>query len=141
MSGPHAELCEVARADRRYSVEAYEFLCHALTFTQKSLDRLPKKDLASDEERSSYHVTGQELVEGIRLFALEQFGMMAAVVFRCWGIRSTLDFGHMVYNLIDAGLWHRSDDDRLEDFEDLFDFDRAFVDEYEITWDEKKKKN
>lgn len=136
MSGPHAELCDVARADRRYAVEAYEFLCHALNYTQKQLNRVPKDDFDDVAERSSYHVTGQELAEGIRQFALEQFGMMAAVVFRCWGIHSTLDFGHMVYNLIDAGLWHRSDDDQLEDFDGVFDFDDAFVRDYEITWDE-----
>lgn len=135
MSGPHAELCEVARADRRYSVEAYEFLCHALAYTQKMLDRLPSADSLDSPQNASYHVTGQELAEGIRQFALEQYGMMAAVVFRCWGIHSTSDFGRMVYNLIDAGLWHGSENDRIEDFDDLFDFDTVFIREYQIEWD------
>lgn len=136
MTSPRMELEEVARQDFRYAFEAYEFLCHALAYTQKTLGRLSDTDADEDGTNPSCHVSGQELLMGIRDFAAEQFGMMSATVFRTWGIRGTGDFGQMVYNLIDAGLWHCSDDDSIEDFHDLYDFDEVFVREYEITWDE-----
>lgn len=135
MSGTRSELAEIASTDEKYALEAYEFLCHALAHTQEMLGREPAIDPKTGEPRIR-HVTGQELLEGIREFALVQFGMMAGVVFRLWGVRSTGDFGAMVYRLIDAGLWHKSPTDRLEDFEDLYDFDKAFVQEYKLEWDE-----
>lgn len=135
MSGSRSELVEVASTDERYAFEAYEFLCHALAFTQEQAGR-PAVPNSEHGEAGVHHVTGQELLEGIRQFGIEQFGMMTPVVFRTWGVHATDDFGAMVYRLIDAGLWHKSPTDRLEDFEGLYDFDKVFVDDFRIEWEE-----
>ena len=79
------------------------------------------------------HLTGQQLCEAIRLYALEQFGLMTRVVLASWGIHSTSDFGEIVYNLIDIGMMKKSDTDRREDFEDVFDFEEAFQRHFKIT--------
>lgn len=131
MSSPRADLLEAALADPRYAPEAYEFLCQALAYTQQVLNPTSKgakrKSTRTQEGQSSIpHVTGQDLCDGIRRFAFEQFGIMTPVVFRCWGLRGTPDFGKMVYHLIESGLWHKSEGDSIDDFDDQFDFDRAF---------------
>lgn len=132
-----AELEALAAADGRYAYEAYEFLCHALMHTQERLGRLPVSEEEGSEPTAPHrHVTGQELMEGVRCLAADYFGMMTPVVFRLWGIHSTSDFGKMVYRLIDAHFWNCSPSDRIEDFDDCFDFQRAFVDDFEMVWDE-----
>jgi uncharacterized repeat protein (TIGR04138 family) len=137
MSSLRSELAQVVLGDKRYAPEAYEFLWQSLTFTQEMLGKTPAPEpVDEDAEQEIRHVTGRELLEGVRRLALDQFGRMAAVVFRLWGVRSTSDFGAMVYRLIDAGIWHCSATDRKEDFDDAYDFDKAFVDGYRIEWDE-----
>ena len=132
-TGHNSELLELARSDDRFACEAYEFLGFALAYTQKQLGKAPLPSGEKGEhDMKTYHVTGQQLLEGIREFALQQFGMMAPVVFRLWGVQRTSDFGEMVYRLIDAGLWHKSPDDRLGDFEDLYDFDEVFVRDFKF---------
>lgn len=128
MSEKRSALIEVAMSDRRFAPEAYEFLCHALNHTQKQRERAATPDVGV-----IHHVSGQELLEGIRQFALEQFGQMAYVVFRQWGILKTGDFGAMVFRLIDAKLWYRSPTDRIEDFEDVYDFEQVFVRDFHIA--------
>lgn len=135
MSQGRAELVEIASSDERYAFEAYEFLCHALAFTQELMERAPPPDPES-QEPVIHHVTGQELLEGVRQFGLEQFGMMAGVVFGLWGVHSTSDFGAMVYRLIEAGLWHKSATDRLEDFDNVYDFEQVFVRDFKLQWEE-----
>lgn len=136
MSSARADLMEAALSDPRFAPEAYEFLCQALAYTQQVLrPRSPKSGRAVKEQESTSipHVTGQDLCQGIRSFAFEQFGIMAGVVFRCWGVRGTSDFGKMVYHLIEAGLWHKTEQDSIEDFEDQFDFEQAFSSD-RIEW-------
>jgi len=111
----------VLKRDPRYPPAAYLFLYQALAYTQKMLGRDPAN--AEEEKR---HVTGQELLEGIRRYAQEQFGRLAPAVFRAWGIHSTRDFGHMVFNLVQARLMSKTDSDTLDDFENGFEFDEAF---------------
>ena len=133
MSSARQDLLEVAMADPRYAVEAYEFLCQALAFTQQNIGKVSDRSASEAQEDGIHHVTGQELCDGIRRFALEQFGLMAPVVFKCWGIKNTSDFGKMVYHLIESGLWHKSESDSVEDFTDRFDIETAFQDQ-EIDW-------
>jgi uncharacterized repeat protein (TIGR04138 family) len=135
MSDERAKLYAAAVADKRYAIEAYEFLCHALVFTQHQLDRVPEPGLQPENAKDK-HVSGQELLEGIRQLALEQFGPLAFIVFRSWGLKSTRDFGNMVYHLIDSGIWFCSETDRIEDFDDLYDFEEAFLRDAPIEWDE-----
>lgn len=96
-----------------YKFEAYSFVMAGLHFT---VSKLPKQR----------HVSGQELAEGLRDYALDQFGPMARTVLEYWGIRQTLDFGRIVFQLIEAELLKKTEEDTLEDFEDLYAFDEAF---------------
>jgi len=79
------------------------------------------------------HLTGQELCEGIRQFAIEQFGFMAKVVLNNWGVHTTGDFGEIVYNMIRGGLMKKSPSDRREDFDGVFDFEDAFQRKFRIV--------
>lgn len=129
-SSAETKLMELVQADRRYPLEAYEFLCMALSYTQKRLERaLPEEDTDLEAE-GDHHISGGELLDGIREFGLEQFGMLAGCVFNSWGIVATDDFGRMVFKLVEIGLWHKSPNDRLEDFFGVYDFQTAFVDDF-----------
>ena len=77
------------------------------------------------------HVTGQELLAGMRQYAIEQFGPLAGAVWRAWGIRDTLDWGRIVFLLVEEGMLNRQDTDSIEDFRPGFDFDAAFVRAYQ----------
>lgn len=109
----------VRRRDRRYASDSYEFLLEALDYTLVTLG----KDRLTGEAR---HIDGRDLLQGIRCLASQQFGPMAPVVFRRWGIESTTDFGELVFNLVDAGLLSRRAEDSRLDFADGYDFDIAF---------------
>lgn len=73
------------------------------------------------------HVTGEDLLVSVRDLGRERFGVMAPDVFRAWGVRTTLDFGRVVFHLVDAGLMSRRERDSLSDFIDKFDFESAFA--------------
>jgi len=104
--------------DGRYTREAYNFVREALDFTQK---------LIVKENRGQVrHVSGQELLEGIRQFALQQFGPMVITVFEEWGIRHCRDFGEIVFNMVEANLLAKTDHDSREDFQNGYDFAEAF---------------
>jgi uncharacterized repeat protein (TIGR04138 family) len=121
----YPRLDDVVRRDPRYAYEAYEFLFEALKHTQHQLGRVPPDDAAPDED---YHVSGPELLHGVRELALREFGLMARTVFRLWGIDATADVGELVFNLIDAGLMSRTPEDHRRDFVDVFDLDEALSD-------------
>lgn len=112
-------LDQLVARDGRYSREAYGFLREALEFTQK---RRRKTRAAA-----STHVSAGELLDGFRDYSLQEFGPMGMTVLEHWGVRSTGDIGRMVFNLIEAGVFGRADDDRIEDFENRFSFEEAFV--------------
>lgn len=105
------KLEEIIARDNRYKPDAYEFLLQALWFTQKKLVR-------------TGHVSGKELLAGIRDFGLEQYGPMAKTVFAHWGVQATSDFGEMVFNMVEQGLMSKTDSDTREDFKDVYDFDK-----------------
>jgi len=108
-----AALAEIRRRDGKYNKRAYVFVLAALEFAQT---RLPARR----------HLSGVELAWACRDFALEQFGMLASAVMTHWGIHSTDDFGQIVFMLIDVGLLARQPDDRLEDFERVYEFAEVF---------------
>ncbi|HLJ97192.1 MAG TPA: Minf_1886 family protein [Gemmataceae bacterium] len=134
MSTYHARLAQVLQRDPRYVYEAYEFVFAALSHTQKLLGRVPAED--SSNPGAQYHVSGRELVHGVRDLAVREFGLMARVVFRLWGINRTADIGNIVFNLVEENLMSKSDQDSLADFQDLFDLDQALVQEFQIELDE-----
>jgi uncharacterized repeat protein (TIGR04138 family) len=135
MSTYLVRLADLVRRDPRYTYEAYEFVFAALTHTQRVLGRVPgEKD--ADASEPQHHVSGRELVQGIRELALREFGLMARVVFRMWGINRTADFGEIVFNLVAENLMSRTDSDSREDFRDIFDLDQALAQDFRIELNE-----
>ena len=110
---------QIAAQDRRYHREAYCFLREALNHTQKMTAKLPKKN----EIR---HVSGQELLNGIREYALQQFGPMTLTVLEEWGIKCCMDFGEIVFNMVETKLLAKTEKDSREDFRNGYDFHDAF---------------
>lgn len=106
-------LKEVACRDGRYHINAYRFVYEALDYTVKQVEK-------------KRHISGRELLEGIRNLALEQFGALAIMVFEIWGVRKTSDFGNIVFNLVEAEMMSRSEDDCREDFDEVYDFREVF---------------
>jgi uncharacterized repeat protein (TIGR04138 family) len=136
MTSYQTRIADLVERDPRYTCEAYEFVFAALSHTQRVLGRLPAK---GEVPETQYHVSGRELVEGIRELAVREFGLMARIVFRMWGISRTADFGEIVFNLVSEGLMSKTDQDCREDFRDIFDFEQALVQDFrmelgELEW-------
>lgn len=106
-------LFEICEQDTRYHMDAYEFVLDALTYTQKKF-------------RRSKHVTGRELLEGIKVLLMERFGPMTLTVLRHWGVQSTEDFGNIVFNLVDRKVLSKTEEDNIESFRNVYDFDKVF---------------
>ena len=126
---------ELLREDRRYKLEAYQFVRESLSYAHEVLDlgepgEKPAKGEATSHER---HLSGQQLCHAIRRYALEQYGLMAKLVLNSWGVNATSDFGEIVYNLIQINVMKKSSSDHREDFNDVYDFDQAFREEFEIS--------
>jgi uncharacterized repeat protein (TIGR04138 family) len=112
-------LNSIVASDPRYQRDAYVFLRDALDFTTKQQKKL--------KGVSVRHVTGPELLDGVRQYALREFGPMVMTVFDNWGIRSCEDIGNMVFNLIGSGVFGKTEEDSIEDFKNVYDFEEAFV--------------
>ena len=104
--------------DPRYHRDAYLFVKDALDHTQKLIIKENKGELR--------HVSGQELLGGVREYALTQFGPMTKMVFEEWGIKRCEDFGEILFNMVEIGLLGKTEKDSREDFANGYDFDEAF---------------
>jgi uncharacterized repeat protein (TIGR04138 family) len=157
---PLATLAELLSQDGRYKFEAYVFLQRSLAYAQKVLkmggegpsleERLAAaaeedgadnlgaeleqeiEEALAGRERPVRHLTGQELCEAIRQFAIHEYGLLARIVLNSWGVHTTGDFGEIVYNMIRAGLMRKSRTDRREDFDDQYDFAEVFERRFRI---------
>lgn len=112
----------------RFHPQAYVFLTEALRIAQELLGR----DQIEAPDDDSSHISGRELLEGVRLLGLRQFGMMAPIVFKSWGVCSTEDFGHIVFELVERGELRKTERDQLSDFFEIYSFDAAFRDDYRV---------
>jgi uncharacterized repeat protein (TIGR04138 family) len=110
---------ELALRDGRFAPEAYQFLLDSLDHAIRLAGR-------STEKGPDRHVTGRELLEGLKVYALDLFGPLGAHVWRSWGIQSTLDWGKIVFLLVDSELLSRQESDSIDDFRDAFDIDAVF---------------
>ena len=110
---------ELAEADGRYAKAAYLFIYDALQYT---VEKLGKENLPKQQR----HVSGRELVQALSDYGMDQFGPLTASVFEHWGVRETRDFGEIVFNLVGANLMSKTEDDCIEDFTDVYDFDDEF---------------
>lgn len=118
------QLIDIVQRDPRYAYEVYDFVFQGLEHTHRMLGREPP-DESTNPNEPRHHVSVRQWLEGICDLARREFGLMAGVVFRMWGVRSTDDFGAIVFNLIDADLICRMADETRADFHDLFDLDEA----------------
>ena len=109
---------KMIQGDLRYNRQAYFFVREALDYTQKIVEKKSKEEVR--------HVSGQELLAGIRSYALEQFGPMAQMVFEEWGIHGCEDFGELVFNMVESNLLAKTPRDSREDFKNGYDFFEAF---------------
>lgn len=116
-------LDRIVERDSRFDRKAYEFLREALDFT---LARIMKEG-----REGMRHVSGRELLEGFRDFALMQFGPLSATVMREWGLRKGYDVGEMVYALIDEEVFAQQEGDSINDFKGFMSFKEAFERPYE----------
>ena len=114
------------RTDKKtYHPQAYRFVFSSLRFTQEQLGR-------SGDSEETGHISGPELLDGIRLLGLQHFGMLAITVFHNWGITSTDDFGHIVFELIERGEMRKTEHDQLTDFFGVYDFSKVFCEQYTL---------
>jgi uncharacterized repeat protein (TIGR04138 family) len=111
-------LARILAKDPRYLRDAYFFVREALDHTQKTIGK--------DTRGRARHVSGQELLEGIRDFALQQFGPMAKMLLNEWGVHQCSDFGELVFNMVEADWLAKTDKDSRADFASGYDFDEAF---------------
>jgi uncharacterized repeat protein (TIGR04138 family) len=112
----------ICKEDPRFDRKAYDFIRLGLDHAVKELK---KKDTA--RAGRSRHVSGPELLDGLRVYALEQFGPLSKTVLNSWGVKRCPDFGDIVFNLIEYNVFSKTENDRREDFTDLYTFDDAFV--------------
>jgi uncharacterized repeat protein (TIGR04138 family) len=111
---------DIAREDSRYSPGMVKFVYEGLGFTTKKI------------AAESSHVTGQTLSEGLRKLALEKWGRLAMLVLSLGGIKSTRDFGEIVYLLIEHKWMSAQPTDSIDDFDDAYDFKTAFKDRFKF---------
>ncbi|MEM6457971.1 MAG: Minf_1886 family protein [Planctomycetota bacterium] len=120
------ELAEAVKSTR-YPLDAFVFVQRGLDFTvRRAHGDLPDDYDPDDEDQPSRHVTGRMLCEGLRDFALEQYGLLAATVLRRWRVTGCEDFGQIVFAMVESGMMHKTDDDSLDDFRGVFSFREAF---------------
>lgn len=103
----------LAKTQGSYNEEAYYFVFEALEYTMNKYEK-------------QGHVSGAELLEGIKELALDKFGPMARTVLAFWGITKTDDFGRIVFILVDNKLLGKQPDDSLNDFINVYDFESVF---------------
>ena len=111
-------LDQILAKDTRFARGAYTFVRESLDFTQKLVGK--------DARGVIRHVSGQELLDGIRQFALNQFGPMAVTVLAEWGVHNCRDFGEIVFNMVEIGLLAKTEKDSRDDFQNGYNFTDAF---------------
>ena len=119
-------LKQIADKDPRYKKDAYIFVLEALHYTRQNLN-------------VQGHVTGQQLLEGIRKLGIERYGGMAKIVFEHWGVKDTLDFGNIVINMVNEKVLSKTPEDSIDDFRDVYDFEDVFVKKYQPDIDSSKR--
>ncbi len=105
--------------DPRYKKDAY-------AFDRDALDHTLKQQMESGQRRTPGHVAGPELLAGARDHALDLFGPLSRAVLESWGVHTTGDLGHIVFNLIETGVFSQSRTDQQSDFDGVFDFEEVF---------------
>jgi uncharacterized repeat protein (TIGR04138 family) len=113
-------LDQLQERNPRFHTKAYFFVLAALHSVIQKMD--PPR-----------HISGGELAEGVRELAMERYGPVARMVLQHWGIHATEDVGSVVFALVEQGILVKQDEDRLEDFAGVFDFEEVFELQYPWT--------
>ncbi len=114
--------------DPRYDISAYIFVIEALEYARQKFN-------------VEKHVTGKQLLEGIKELAIKRFGPMAKMVFEYWGVKKTIDFGNIVFNMLKENILTKTEEDSLQDFDEVYDFEEVFVKNYEPEFNGKNIKH
>jgi uncharacterized repeat protein (TIGR04138 family) len=111
-----------------YTVDAFLFVQRGLDYTVRKIHGEPPAHAALDDlaDQPDRHISGQQLCMGLRDFAKREYGLLAKSVLARWRVHHSEDFGRIVFAMVDAGLMHKTQEDRLEDFVGVFNFDEAF---------------
>ena len=112
---------KISQSDGRYKSDGVKFVYEGLAYTVRKIKQEPG------------HISGQDLSHGLRKMALEKWGRLAKVVLNGYGIKTTRDFGEIVYLLIDNGWLSAQPNDTIDDFNDVFDFQKEFIDNFQFT--------
>ena len=122
------QMLRIIETDGRYPAAAFQFLHEGLEWAVR------KRHGSREGAEVSFHVTGEEICLGLRDLAIKRWGLLAKTVLAKWGIGASIDFGNMVYLLINEDIWKKTADDSIEDFRDVYDFETAFDDagEFEL---------
>jgi uncharacterized repeat protein (TIGR04138 family) len=112
---------QIRKEDSRYDKRAYSFVRSGLDY---AVCEMQKRDRARASQ--SRHITGQELLDGLRVYSLDQFGPLTRTVLESWGVSRCEDFGEIVFNLIEYGILSKTDEDKKEDFASTYTFTAAF---------------
>lgn len=144
MSSTFQAMYNLLQRDPRFKFEAYQFVREALAYAHENMLAAKQQQheavesAAAGETRTAttgftgHHITGQQLCEACRQYGLQQYGYLTALVLASWGVRSTSDFGEIVYNLIDIEQMRKSESDKREDFDDVYSFDTAFEPQFDL---------
>lgn len=120
---------QIAQQDGRYPPEALRFVYEGLGYTVRHFAEESTSEVGETQLR---HVSGRELCEGLRKMALKRWGRMALAVLENWNIRTTRDFGEIVYLMISHQWMSSQAGDTIEDFDDIYDFKTVFEDQFEF---------
>jgi len=109
-----------------YPPQAFDFVQRGLVYTVHKIHATTAPD-------ASHHVSGEQLCLGLMEYAHLQWGLMAGAVLRQWNIYATVDFGRIVFAMVDNGFMQKTDDDSIDDFRNVYDFRSAFDSGYKIA--------
>ena len=144
MNSAFQAMYNLLQSDPRFKFEAYQFVREALAYAHEQMLAAspppinPSDAKSTHEERGAaagftgHHITGQQLCEACRQYGLQQYGYLTGMVLASWGVRSTSDFGDIVYNLISIEQMRKSESDRREDFDEVYAFDNAFEPQFDL---------
>lgn len=119
----HVDWQKMRRFAGPFPREAFQFVRDGLAHT---VETVHGEGQAGDDSDESKHITGQQLCLGLRDYAIERYGRLARVVLDHWGLHTTDDFGKIVFAMVEVGLMRKTEEDTLEDFQGVYDFDEAF---------------
>ena len=126
---PERSIEDIFSEDKRYPLEAVQFVREGLNHSVAKFHR------DGGESGTVRHVSGAQLCEGLRELALKRWGMMARSVLEKWNIKRTRDFGEIVFLLVDNGWMQKEPGDQLEDFDNVYDFRKAFRQGFNLSLD------